>query len=203
MKKKCDINSNALLWYQRLCAGLETGGRSRLPTTWCCSAVIGRAAEITGRSFSEKIAPAQLRFELGLAIGELLPQMALGEFNGRELMMVSRVTGGSKRLVRHGVIAGAAANIIGPIADGAAAFQIETEFQTARAKTQTPVQSAFGLKIMPLQAHAETVEIAPELSPALRHFAPGPLFGDRFVARSHRANLTRVAGANASGVSLR
>src|SRR5687767_1679941 len=70
-------------------------------------------------------------------------------------------------------------------------------------KAQAPIERAAGPKIMPLDAHAQAIEIAPELPPAFGDALPRAALGLRFVARNHRANLTGVTGANASRVSLR
>src|ERR1700730_6062201 len=116
-------------------------------------------------------------------------------------MMIQCLARRGQRFGCHPIITSAARHIIGLIAHGAAAFHIETELEAARAKTRAPIERPFGLEIVPLQTHADAVEIAPELWPACGHLAPGPALGDCFV--DHRANLTSGAGANASRVSPR
>src|SRR5256885_769795 len=125
--------------------------------------------------------------------------MTVGKFDGDELMMIPRLARRGERLVRDGVISGAAGDVIRALANGAAARDVQTKLEAMRPKTQAPIQRALGPEVVPLQGHAEPVEIAPELAPALRDFTPG----DRFIVANHRAKFTSGARANASEVSLR
>src|SRR5947209_15866938 len=114
-------------------------------------------------------------------------------------MMLSRLPRRAQRLVGDGIITSAARNIISALVDRAAALHVQAKLKTARTETQPPIQRPFRSEIVPLQSHPKPIEIAPELAPAVRHFAPG----DGFIVANHRAKFTDGAGANASEVSPR
>src|SRR2546423_1922882 len=125
--------------------------------------------------------------------------MAIRKLDGHKLMMIARLPRGPERFVRDRVISSAARNIIGAATHRSATGDVQTKFQTARTETRSPIKRSLRPEIVPLQRHAEPVEIAPELAPALGHGAPG----DGFVVANHRAKFTGGEEANASEVSPR
>ena len=115
-------------------------------------------------------------------------------------MMVTGLARSRQRLIRERIKTGAARNVIRlrVRADRTPPGHVQTEFNAARMKAQSPIKRPTCPEVVPFDADPEAIEVAIQLPPALWDGTPGATL--RFIDGKHRANLTGVAAANASEV---